>query len=125
MRDCGTAIVLALGFSSSVGAACVGNWNAYTCFDYWGNTYSVQRMGNAISMQGRDSYTGSQWSQQTRIYGNVIQVQGEMNGNSWDQTIMNFGNGIQSIQGTDAQGNRFNTLCSPYGCETRVDDESR
>ena len=116
MRRHFVAVALTLFFCGNAGAACVGRWDAYTCYDHWGNSYNIQRLGNATIMQGNNAYTGGQWSQQIHTFGNVTQIQGETNGNRWNETIIDYGNGFRSRQGTDSQGRRFSILCGPYGC---------
>src|SRR5690606_40219596 len=59
------ALLLAFGLSATAQAACVGSPGFQTCTDNSGNSYSVQRFGGSTYMQGRNSATGSNWSQQS------------------------------------------------------------
>ncbi|WP_157784533.1 hypothetical protein [Sinorhizobium fredii] len=71
-------------------AACVGSGNFQSCFDNSGNSYSVTRMGNHTMMQGHNSETGSNWSQNSTTVGNTTFHNGiDKDGDSWSSTCIN------------------------------------
>ena len=84
-------------------AACYGSSSYYTCNDSSGNSYSVQKYGNSTFMQGRNSRTGSSWSQNTQRYGGNSYTTGRSsNGNSWSSTTTPYGS-----YGRDSRGNSW------------------
>lgn len=87
-----TAAAMALMVSGPAMAACYGSGNFYSCNDASGNNYSVQRYGNMTTMQGYNSNTGSNWSQNSYDYGSSTMTTGrDSRGNSWSQTCNSWG----------------------------------
>ncbi len=71
-------------------AMCVGTGNLSSCTDESGNSYTVQRMGNTTFMNGTNSSTGSNWSQQSTTVGNSTFHNGiDKDGDSWTSTCIN------------------------------------
>lgn len=98
-------------------ATCVGTGAFQSCTDASGNSYSVQRYGNTTTMQGYNSNTGSNWSQNSQTVGNTTYHNGQTNGNSWNMTQQNFGN-VQTYNGVNAAGQPFSYTCTrPGGCQ--------
>jgi len=80
-----TFTLLVSGFAN---ANCYGTGAYRTCTDAsTGNTYNVQRYGNSTNVQGFNSQTGSQWTQNSQTLGNTTHIQGNTNGSTWNQTI--------------------------------------
>lgn len=76
--------------STQAFAACMGSGNLSTCYDSSGNNYTVNRMGNSTFMQGSNSRTGSNWSQQSTTFGNTTIHNGrDSNGDHWNTTCFN------------------------------------
>jgi len=96
-------------------AACYGSQSFQNCYDNNGNAYTVQRFGNSTYMNGSNS--NGTWNQQSHSFGNMTQHYGQTsNGNSWNMTQQQLGGGYQSFSGTNSNGQSFNYLCGPYGC---------
>lgn len=72
-------------------ASCVGTKTFSTCYDAdTGNSYSIQRYGGSTHMNGTNSRTGSNWSQDTHTYGGTsFQTGRDSRGNSWQNTCVN------------------------------------
>jgi hypothetical protein len=83
-------------------AGCTGGSVYRTCYDSYGNSYSVQRFGNTTTVQGRNAGTGSTWSQTDTTFGNSTYTQGTTNGRSWN--MQRYG---RSYSGRDSRGNFF------------------
>lgn len=110
------AAVCLLVVSPSDGyAGCIGSDSFQTCNDLNGNSYTVQRFGNTTIMNGRNSRTGSSWSQNSQTFGNTTFHSGQTNGNTWNMQQHNFGN-VQSFSGTNSQGQPFNYSCMFGSC---------
>lgn len=114
-----TAMLLS---SVSIYAAenCFGSESMRTCTDYnTGNTYTVNKIGNNTQITGRNSRSGSNWSQNTQTIGNQSYTTGrDKDGNSWRHNTNQIGN-TQYYNGNDSQGNHYNGNCNPYtGCYT-------
>lgn len=113
------AILLLSGlFATGVNASCFGVESSYTCSDpQSGNTYNVRKFGDSTSMTGTNSRTGSNWSQNSRTYGNTTHQDGRSSdGSSWRQTIQNNGSMGTTYSGTDSKGNYYNKTCNQFGC---------
>lgn len=111
-----SALILALGLSSTAHAACFGSPGFQTCTDNSGNSYNVQRFGGSTYMQGNNSRTGSRWSQNSQTFGNTTNVQGrDSSGRSWNNTIQTSP-GMVRQYGRDASGRSFNRTCTAAGC---------
>ena len=90
-------------FSGPVSAACVGTAQFKSCTDISGNSYSVSNFGNSTVVNGRNSQTGSSWSQQSNRVGNNTYTYGRAaNGQSWNSTSTPYG-----TYGTDSDGDSF------------------
>jgi hypothetical protein len=82
-----TILGAALLAASTASANCIGTGSFRTCYDDSGNNYTVNRMGNSTYMNGYNSQTGSNWSQQTHTYGNTTLQSGQdSRGNNWNTT---------------------------------------
>lgn len=113
----GLIALVIFGASFGVSAQCIGTDAMSTCYDNSGNSYTVNRMGNTTIVNGRNSQTGSNWSQTTQSYGNQTYTNGRAaNGQSWNQTQTNLGNGNRMITGRDSQGRNYSTTCTKQGC---------
>ena len=89
MKTILVALVAGL-FASSASAACYGSKSFQTCSDDSGNNYTVQRFGNSTYMQGYNSRTGSNWSQNSTTFGSTTFHNGrDKDGNSWNTTCTN------------------------------------
>lgn len=111
-------LLAALIFAASMAAnaACVGSGSFQKCTDNSGNTYNVQRNGNTTTVQGYNSNTGSNWSQNSYTNGNTTNTYGTAaNGSQWNATTINNGNSSTTF-GTDSNGKSFNKTCGPMGC---------
>lgn len=114
MKKLAVLILAATGFAAQ--AQCVGSGSLQTCFDSSGNSYTINRMGNYTHMDGNNSRTGSNWSQDSYSSGNITNHWGRAaNGNSWNGTTINSG-GTQFHFGTDSNGRSFNKICTQAGC---------
>jgi hypothetical protein len=83
------AAVIALA-ASSAHAGCFGSSSFQTCNDNSGNSYTINRFGNTTMMQGHNSRTGSNWSQQSTTFGNTTMHSGQdAAGDSWNSTCVN------------------------------------
>lgn len=96
-----SALFLMAGAASAC-AACVGSGAFTTCYDDYGNSYSVQRSPGMTTMNGYNPQTGSTWGQQT--------IGGQTNGyssdgGSWNRT--DYGGGYF---GTDSDGNSYSCI---------------
>ncbi len=110
------ASLFALVFSLPSHAECYGSGSYKTCYDNSGNTYDVQKIGNSTYLNGRNSNTGSTWSQDSTTIGNTTYQNGRAsNGNSWSGTSTTIGNTTYH-NGTDSNGNYYNKTCNQYGC---------
>lgn len=110
------ALILAFGLSSAAQAACFGTPGFQTCTDDSGNSYTVQRFGGSTYMEGRNSTTGSSWSQESHTFGNTTNVYGrDSSGRSWDNTIQTSPGMVQQY-GRDASGRSFSRTCTAAGC---------
>jgi hypothetical protein len=96
--------VVAIGVSSVASANCYGTANNYTCYDVQsGNSYNVQKYGNQTYMNGRNSRTGTSWSQNTNRFGNSSSTYGHSsNGKSWSSYSTPYGS-----SGQDSSGNTW------------------
>lgn len=74
--------------STQAYADCFGSSTYQTCYDLQsGNNYTIQRYGNTTMMQGSNSRTGSNWSQESYSFGNTTNHYGrDKDGNSWSTT---------------------------------------
>lgn len=91
-----------LAFSSASFAACYGTENLYSCNDASGNSYSVNKFGDMTTVNGRNSRTGSSWSQQSNQLGDTTYIRGNTNGKAWNETITPY-----STYGTDSRGRYY------------------
>lgn len=107
--------VLALTCAGLAQAYCSGSGSSYHCSDASGNSYNVQRYGNATHVQGYNAGTGSSWTQNSQTYGNTTYMQGSTNGNAWNQTITTSP-GMTNYSGTDSRGSSFQRTCNAFGC---------
>ncbi|CCN69987.1 hypothetical protein [Vibrio nigripulchritudo] len=86
-------LALTLAFSPAVlaEADCYGSDTFKTCYDYnSGNEYTIQKYGNSTYMEGSNSQTGSEWSQESHTYGGTTIHEGtDKDGNSWSTTCFN------------------------------------
>ncbi len=86
MKIAFTALALSL-IIAPAHAACFGTDTFQSCTDNSGNSYSVTRMGNHTMMQGYNSETGSNWSQNSTTVGNTTFHNGvDKDGDSWSTT---------------------------------------
>lgn len=103
-------LIAATLFSTAASAMCVGTSSFQNCTDTSGNSYTVNRFGNNTMVQGHNSRTGSNWSQNSTTFGNTTMHQGQTNGQSWNMNQYNMGN-TQLYQGTDSRGRSFSHTC--------------
>ena len=97
-------------------AACYGSDSFHTCNDNSGNTYSIQTIGDTTYVNGYNSRTGSNWSQESMHIGNTTYTNGRAaNGNSWDMTTQRIGD-TTFMNGRNSQGNYFSKTCNQFGC---------
>lgn len=110
-------IAFALFCASSVASAqCIGTKALSTCYDNNGNTYQVSRMGGMTTVNGRNSNTGSSWSQTSNTIGNSTYTNGRAsNGQTWNETQTNMG-GTKMIYGRNSKGQSYNHTCNQFGC---------
>lgn len=109
-------LLISVFLSINALAQCYGSDSYKTCHDNNGNTYSVQKFGNTISVQGQNNQTRSSWNQSTTKVGNSTFTNGtSANGNSWNSTTNKFGDNTLTT-GTDSDGNSFSSTCNQYGC---------
>lgn len=105
-----TAIfIVSLLLGASAYADCtkttIGSTTFANCDD--GNSYTTQRFGGSSFTNGRNSTTGSTWSQQKTSVGNMHFYNGrDSNGDSWSGTGYNIGN-TYFYNGRDSEGNSF------------------
>lgn len=87
--------LIVFGFlaATSSFAQCTTFGNHTQCYDFnSGNNYSINRFGNITQMQGYNTRTGTNWSQQSNTIGNTTYQRGiDSQGNNWSQTINNNG----------------------------------
>lgn len=102
---------LALTFSASAAAQCVGTSAFKTCTDDAGNSVTVSRLGNSTLVNGSNARTGTTWSQQT-MHGPAMSTTNGMdsNGRTWSATSSAAG-----TTGTDSSGNSFWAPPPPRG----------
>lgn len=102
--------ILALGLVAAGAAAqasCIGSSSFSSCTDDKGNSYDVSRFGNTTYVQGRNSSTGSSWSQTSQSVGSTTYHQGRSaDGNSWSGTTQSSG-GTNYYSGRDSRGNNY------------------
>ncbi len=102
--------------SSAAYAQCIGSNAMSTCYDNNGNTYQVSRMGGMTTVHGRNSNTGSSWSQTSNTIGNSTYTNGRAsNGQTWNETQTNMG-GTRMIYGRNSQGQSYSHTCNQFGC---------
>ena len=114
-----TAILLASAWAGAASAECYGSGGLYNCYDSSsGNSYTVQDFGGQTYMTGRNSRTGSTWSQQTYDNGGgMTSTYGRSSdGGSWRMNTTDYGNGYSSYSGTDSDGNYVSGNCGLLGC---------
>jgi hypothetical protein len=94
------AALLTVGLgTTAANAACFGRGAFQTCYDAeGGNSYSVQRFGNATYMQGYNRNTD-----------------GQTNSRSWSP-LTSYGGGGSAVYGSDSQGRGWSYVCGPHGC---------
>lgn len=110
-------LALALVFTGSAAAQCIGTDALSTCYDNQGNSYQVNRMGNSTYVSGHNAATGSQWTQQTTTFGNQTMTSGQAaNGQNWTLNRTDFGGGNYSVSGTNSQGQAYTYSCNQFGC---------
>ncbi|WP_312805628.1 hypothetical protein [Atlantibacter hermannii] len=103
--------------SFATAAQCVGTNAFSTCTDVNGNNYTVSRMGGMTTVNGRNSQTGTSWSQTSNTIGNQTYTNGRAsNGQSWNETQTNFGGGQRMISGRNSQGQSYSYNCNQFGC---------
>ena len=108
---------LAALIPASASAACFGSDDFQTCNDTNGNSYTTMRSGDMSWTNGRNSRTGSNWSQNSMHLGDMTVTNGRAaNGNSWHMNQMHLGGGMSSYSGTDSNGNAFSGTCTQFGC---------
>jgi hypothetical protein len=71
MRTLTLALAFAISAVVQSHAACFGSSAFSTCSDDYGNSYNVQRFGNQTIMNGYNSQTGSNWSENSMTFGNM------------------------------------------------------
>lgn len=102
--------ILALGLVAAAGmaqASCIGSSSFSSCTDDRGNNYDVSRFGNTTYVQGRNSGTGSTWSQTSQSVGSTTFHSGTASdGRSWSGTTQSSG-GTNYYSGTDSRGNSY------------------
>lgn len=114
MRKMALVLLMMLPFGAYAG--CIGSGSLKTCYDNNGNTYTVQKFGDATYLNGYNSKTGTSWNQNSQRVGNSTFTNGRAaNGNSWNSTATKLGNSTL-INGRDSQGKSFSTVCGKYGC---------
>lgn len=102
---------------AAANAMCTGTPGFQTCTDSSGNSYSVQRHGGSMHMNGYNANTGSTWSQSSQTYGNATYHNGQTNGSSWSGTTQNIGN-MQFNNGVDSRGRAYSSTCQRIGNQT-------
>ena len=111
--------LIALGLfcvSSVASAQCIGTNALSTCYDNNGKTYQVNRMGGMTTVNGRNSNTGSSWSQTSNTIGNSTYTNGRAsNGQTWNETQTNMGS-TRMIYGRNSQGQSYIHTCNQFGC---------
>jgi hypothetical protein len=116
MRKLSIAIVAVALSSVSAQAMCFGSSAFSTCSDSSGNTYTVQRFGNTTITNGRNSQTGSSWSQNSQTFGNTTFHTGRAaNGQNWNMQQQHIGN-MDLYTGRDSRGHYFSHTCTQFGC---------
>ncbi|WP_287868582.1 hypothetical protein [Aeromonas sp.] len=106
MRKAILALVLVTA-SAWANAECVGSGSIKTCYDNNGNTYDVTDIGGTTFVNGRNSRTGSQWSQNsTTIGGTTFHSGRAANGESWSGTTQRIG-GQLFHSGIDSSGDVY------------------
>lgn len=112
------AVVAAIiSMASQANAQCYGSGSFRTCYDRQsGNSYDIQNFGGSTYMSGRNSGTGSRWSQETHRFGNMSSTTGrDSQGNSWSADTTTIGDTTYT-SGRDSNGNYFSQTCNSYGC---------
>lgn len=111
------SIVISILLSTNALAQCIGG-NIYSnCYDNNGNEYEIFRYGSTTEVHGRNTYTGSEWSQESTKYGNITDTTGvAANGNEWNSTRTDLGYGTSILEGVDSNGDDFSYICNEYGC---------
>lgn len=89
MKLVATAAIILLAASQAY-AGCFGSKSFSTCQDDSGNNYTISRFGNSTHMDGYNSRTGSNWSQDSYSFGKTTNHYGrDADGNSWSTTCYN------------------------------------
>ena len=85
------------------------------CFGFgcWGKDFFAKV---STYVNGYNSRTGSNWSQESMHIGNTTYTNGRAaNGNSWDMTTQRIGD-TTFMNGRNSQGNYFSKTCNQFGC---------
>ena len=107
------AVLAATPFAAE--AACIGSGNLRSCFDSYGNSYTVTRLGNSTYMNGTNAY-GDSWSQNSHRFVNSTITSGvDVDGNSWNMQQHSL-SGFSTYSGTDSNSNSFSGSCGVSGC---------
>jgi hypothetical protein len=110
------ATVVSVLMVSSASAGCIGSGAFKSCTDNSGNSYTISKFGNSTMVNGYNSKTGSNWSQNSMRSGNTTFTTGnDADGNSWNSTTMRSGTQSYTF-GTDSDGNSFSSTCGAFGC---------
>lgn len=115
MRLISAAFIALMLVSGPAAADCVGTDTFKTCYDDSGNTHDINKIGNTTYLEGHNSRTGSNWSQESRTIGNTTYHSGRAaDGDRWSSTEQRIGN-MRFISGQDSDGNYFSeTIRDPY-----------
>lgn len=101
------AIALAAIVTLPAAATCVGTGAYRTCTDASGNSYSTTQIGDTSYTTGRNSRTGSTWSQNSTTIGGTTYTNGRAaDGDSWRATTTRIGDATYT-SGVDSDGNTF------------------
>ncbi|WP_322106634.1 hypothetical protein [Paraburkholderia sp. J41] len=109
--------VLTACAASSAFADCWGSAAFQSCRDASGNTYVVQRYGDAsqVPVYTQDAESPSKQLYNTR--GSTTFIDGAAaDGSTWNETVKNYGNGSRTITGMDGDGLVYNMYCDSFGC---------
>lgn len=97
-------------------ADCIGSGSIRSCTDDSGNSYDTYDSGSFSSTYGRNTRTGSTWSQDTTRTGNSTFTSGrDADGNTWNVDTYSSG-GMLMVTGRDSSGNTISKTCTSYGC---------
>lgn len=113
-------LIAALAFAALVplqaSASCIGSEALSYCSDDKGNTYDVQRLGDTTYVQGRNSRTGSAWTQESQTIGDTTFHSGKAaDGGRWNGTTTRIGD-TTFHEGRDSNGKPYSKTCNQFGC---------